>query len=118
MKLTGICKIKIDGALVRTKEGATIQMGGYTRTPQYGDGVLIGYTEAPMAAVVTATLQHASDTDIDAINNGVDVSIIFDCDSGPQFLVRSAFRSSDPVELTGGDGELTVEFSGQPAEAI
>ena len=51
-QVTGVCIIKMDGAALRTKEGATLNLGGNERTPVYADGVLTGFANKPMAATV------------------------------------------------------------------
>lgn len=114
MQVTGVCIIKIDGNTYRTKPGASIKFGGIERKPQYGDGRLIGYAEEPVAAEVSGTLTHTGDTDVQALVDSSNVTLVFQCDSGPNYIVREAFLTTPPT-LTGGEGELTVEFTGQPA---
>lgn len=114
MQVTGVCIIKMDGGTLRTKEGATINFGGVERTPQLADGRLIGYSEKPAPATISGTLAHTADTDVEALKNASNVTLVFQCDSGPGYLVREAFLTAPP-ELTGGEGDLSVEFTGQPS---
>lgn len=116
-KFTGVCIIKLDGNTLRTKPGASLSFGGFERTPVYANGALAGYTEEAVAATVSGTIAHGSDTDVALLTNAVDVTLFFQCDSGPEFQVRQAFASTPP-ELTGGEGDLTVEFMGNPAEQV
>lgn len=116
-QVTGSVTIQSDGLSLRTKEGATLIYGGKERTPQYASGRLIGYSEAPIGATVSATLAHTSDTDLAAIARGTNVTLVFQCDSGPQYVVREAFLTSPP-ELTADGGDVAVEWTGQPAELV
>ncbi len=113
-KLTGIVKILADGISLRAKDGAKIDIGGYEREAQYADGVLIGYTEKPIAATVTATLVHDATADLIKIRDMVNVTLIFKTDTGVSYTVRGAFCTKMPT-LTGGNGEVEVEFMGNPA---
>lgn len=116
-KFTGVCIIKMDGATLRTKPGASLDFGGVNRTTQMANGSPEGYTEAGAASKVSGTILHGSDTDVAAIQDAVDVTLIFQCDSGPEYMVRSAHCTAPPV-LTGGDGDLAVEFEGKKAELV
>ena len=114
MNVTGVCILRMDGLSLRSKEGAKLSYGGKERTPQYADGVLVGPSAKPVAATVTASLVHCSDSDLQAIADAENVTILFETDTGKKYTVRAAF-STKPPELTGGEGEVAVEFAGQPA---
>lgn len=116
-QVTGVCIIKMDGAALRTKEGATLNFGGNERTPVYADGVLTGFANKPMAATVSGTLAHTANTDVEGLRNAENVTLVFECDTGVSYLVNEAFLTTPP-ELTGGEGDMTVEFAGQPATQV
>lgn len=116
-RVTGTVVIQADGLTLRTKEGASLDKGGKTREPEYASGQLIGFVEAPQGAVVTATLAHTADSDLDLLANGTSVTLIFQCDSGPQYVVRDAFLTAPPV-VTANGGGVSVSWTGQPAELI
>lgn len=112
--VTGTVIIRIDGASIRSKAGAKLTMGGEERTPVYADGQLIGYSTKPVGAMVTATLAHTSTSDLAALRDITDSSLIFETDTGVRFSIRGAFLTKPP-ELTGGEGDVAVEFCGQPS---
>lgn len=64
-----IAIVKLNGIDYRTKEGATLETGGFSRTSQYASGVRTGSSRKPMASRCTVTFEHMSDTDVDAIKN-------------------------------------------------
>lgn len=113
-QVTGIVYLHVNGKLLRSKEGAKLNTGGVERTAQAGHK-LYGYSEKFVPAQVEATLAHTADTDIEELNSMVAATVTFECDSGVSYLVANAFTTK-PVELTGGDGDLTLEMQGDPAK--
>lgn len=116
-KLTGVIVVKVDGGSLRSKEGATLGFGGTERTPQYADGVLVGFTNKPLGATGSFTIAHGADTDVETLRNAENSTLIFECDSGVNYLINGAFLTVPP-ELTGGEGDMTLEFMGQPATPV
>lgn len=113
-KVTGICIVRLNGKSLRSKEKATLAVGGVERTAQYADNAFAGFSTKPVCAKVSATLVHDSATDLLDIASAENVSIEFATDTGISYLVANAFCVKPP-ELTGGDGEVSVEFEGSPA---
>lgn len=113
-QVTGIVVIRMDGLSLRSKEKAKLDLGGKERTAVFADNELIGYAEKPVAAKVTATLAHTAETDLIAIRDATNVSLEFATDTGVSYLVANAFCVKPPV-LTGGDGDVEIEFEGRAA---
>jgi hypothetical protein len=116
MKLTGIVTIKVDGEIMRSKEGAKLSLGGKERTAQTGNKVY-GFTEKLVPSMCEFTLAHAGGDDLIGLQNSVDTTLEFETDTGDTYMIRDAF-STKPAELTGGEGDVAMEFSGQPAELL
>lgn len=115
-RFTGIVTIRLNGRSQRSAPGATLDPGGFSRKVVFGDGQFAGTKWTPKEAMVTATFEHCSDTDVDFINNLEDGSLSFECDSGVAYLIRNAF-SQEPPKLTGGDSSgLACSFGGQAAK--
>lgn len=114
-KVTGTVIVRVDGKSIKSKEGASIELGGFERTPVFADGILIGYSEKPTACIIVATLAHTSSSDLIGIREMVDVSGVFETDSGTRYSVRGMFNTKPP-KLTGGEGDVAVEFAGSPAQ--
>lgn len=112
--VTGTTIIRVDGRSIRSKAGSKLQTGGKERTPQYADGQLIGFTAKPVAAMLTCKVVLTNQTDVDALNNTTDSTVLFECDSGNVYTLRGAFLTK-PAELTDGEGEADLEFCAQPA---
>lgn len=112
-QVTGIIFAHVNGKLLRVKEGAKLNTGGKERTAQTGHKVY-GYSEKIVPAQFEGTIAHTADTDIDEMNGYVGATVTFECDSGVSYLMANAFTTK-PCELTGGDGDLTLEMQGDPA---
>ena len=112
--VTGTVIVRYNNLSISSKPGAKLDLGGYTRTPVFADGVLIGSSSKPEASKVSCTLAHTSSSDLDTLNNAFDGTLLFETDSGVTFTIRNAFLVKPP-ELTGDGGDVAVEFAGQPA---
>ncbi len=112
--VTGTVIIKVDGASIRSKEGAKLEMGGFERTMQYADGAPIGFSSKPIGSKITATLAHTSSSNLTSIRDITDISLLFVTDSGVRFSILYAFCTKPP-EITGVEGDVAVEFMGKAA---
>lgn len=116
-QITGIVFIKIDGALQQSKEGSgKLILGGKERTPVVGHKVY-GYSEKVIPSTVEFTLAHTAGYDLQGVQDKVDSTIEFATDTGDTYLVRNAFATK-PAELSEGEGEVALEFMGDPAELV
>ncbi len=111
--VTGIIRLKINGTLRRSKADAKLMTGGVNRTPQVGHS-LFGFSEEVQPAEIEATLSHMSDTDLLALNALRDATVEFITDTGVTFLITGA-TLTEPTTLTGGDGDVDLKMSGNPA---
>ncbi len=112
-KVTGIVKVHVNGELQRSKEGATLETGGFERTKQVGHRVY-GSSEKVVPSVLEYTLAHTSDTDVIALNALVDATVRFETDVGITYLLANCDVTS-PCKITGGEGDCEVTMSGDPA---
>jgi hypothetical protein len=115
MKATGRVSVKVNGVTLRSKEGASITIGGVTREPIPNDQGTVDYREETQPAEVTATLVHTAQTDLPALRNFTDGTVNFETDTKVVYVVSDAF-TAEVGELSGG--EVQVTFGGNPAEQI
>lgn len=113
-QLTGIAFIKVDGVMLQSKPGAKLKLGGKKREPKVGHKVY-GFTESVEASELDCTIFHSAATDVEAFRNAVASVILFETDTGVTYQVSNAFLMETP-ELSDGEGELSLKFSGEPAE--
>lgn len=106
--------VRLDGNSLRSKEKASLDLGGFERSSQYADHGYAGFSKKPVCAKVSATLIHTSQTDLIALANAEFVSIEFATDTGVSYLIANAHITKPPVLSGDGDG-VSVEFEGEPA---
>ena len=112
-KILGIAKIHVGSELLRSKEGASITLGGYERSEVAGYEVY-GYSEKVVGSQVTCTLAHTNDLSLDELRQTTDAVIRFECDNGTVYVVEHAYMSTTP-QVTAGNGDVACEFRGAPA---
>lgn len=112
-KAVGNATIYANSKTYRTKPGAKLMLGGYSRNALVGDQAVTSYSEMPVPASVTGEFTCTSTTDISEINDIVNGTIVFATDVGTKYTIRSAFCSK-PCELSAGEGALSFEFMGPP----
>lgn len=114
MQYFGRAKIVANGLTLDTMPGAKINVGGVARDPVAGD-YTIGYAEKNTPSTVECEVNVSKETPLDAIRNMVGATVNFQTDVGLNFIVRNAFVT-EPPELTGGEGKMSVKLAGEPAE--
>ena len=112
-KVVGIVKIYLDGDLVRSKDGATLNIGGFERTAQVGYAVY-GYSEKVIPSDLEFTMSHMSDTDLITLRDLADAVVRFETDVGVTYVVTGAHVVEPPV-VTSGEGDVSVHLMGNPA---
>ncbi len=112
-KKTGRVTIKLDGTPLRSKPGASLQVGGVQREADADDQGQVYYRETIVPAEIVATMVHVADTDLLALRDFTEGVAEYICDTGRTYVVRGAFTT----ELgTLENGEVQISLSGQPAE--
>ncbi len=115
-QVTGIVLLKIDGELQRSKDGAKLNIGGKERTPQTGHSVY-GFSEKVVPATLEFTLAHTAGMDLRGLSDKTASTLEFQTDTGDNYLVRNAF-CTNPADLTAGEGDVSLQFAGDPAELV
>ena len=113
-KLAGIARIKVNGELLQSLPGASLDLGGFERELKSGHAVY-GHTEKVMPAMVTCTIVWANATPIEDLRNAVDSTITFEADNGITYKISNAVCTKT-VKVKDGDGEVELEFGGDPAK--
>lgn len=115
-KVTGIVYVKVDGALQRSKDGASLSLGGKERTPIVAQG-RVHYVERIVPSECEFTLAHVAGDDLIGLHDKIDPTLEFLTDTGDTYVVRDAF-STTPPKITGGEGDVPFVFNGAPAELV
>jgi hypothetical protein len=107
-QVTGKAYIRVDGALLRSKDDAKLNIGGQTRSAVVGNDVH-GYTEETTPPELECSISHMADTRLETLRNITDATITFESDTGPVYVLRHAWLV-DPPALTAKGGEVALKF--------
>ena len=109
---TGRVTIKINGDVLRSRNGASLQTGGIVRTAITTDQGKVYFTEDTQASEVSATLVHTQADDVVGLRSLRDVTVSFETDTGAGWAIANAFVTEVSEIAT---GEYTVTLAGPPA---
>lgn len=114
-KVTGRVFISINGARMRSKEGAKLNLGGAERDAVVGDDSIHGFTEKLIAPSIEFTTSHMADTDLKALAALTDASVQFEADTGRVYVLRNAWCAKS-IEMS--KGEVSLVFNGLSCEEV
>ena len=114
MQVTGIIEVKINGQLMRTKEGSTkLKLGGKTREAAKGGQRVHGYVEKMVESEFETTIIHAADIDTVELDALTEATVECLTDTGKTYVIPNAF-TIEPGELSEGEGDFTLKMQGEP----
>jgi hypothetical protein len=110
-QVTGRCYVKVNGQVLRTKEGAKLDnIGGVTREAVTGNEVY-GFTEKVAAPSIECTLIDVGGFSLKDIHAITDTTVTFETDTGKVYILSHAWCES-ALSLTAGGGEVDCKFTG------
>jgi Phage tail tube protein len=110
---TGRVTIKLDNETLRSKGGASLQIGGIRRAFDATDQMESYYRESVIPAQIKCTMPHMSDTDLIRLRDWKNGTAHFTTDSGHTYTVANA-AVAEIGDLANGDVDVTI--GGDPAE--
>jgi predicted transcriptional regulator len=108
MQVTGRVFISVNGKRLRSKEGASLNIGGVSREAQVGDDSVHGYSEKLTAPSVDCSTSHTADTSLKELQAITDATLVFETDTGKTYTLSHAWLSGQP-ELSKGEVKLKFE---------
>lgn len=115
-QLTGKAYIDVpDFGRLRSKSGAKLNTGGYSRETKTSDNGVEGFVEEIAAPFIECTLIHAGDISITDINNIRNANITFQTDTGSAWVITEAWLE-EPTEIS--SGEVPCKFVGKRCEPL
>ncbi len=115
-KVLGIVKIKVEGRLMRSKQGATLQVGGLKATSSVGFK-RYGYFNTFEPSQITATFAKTSDLDVIGLKALRSGTLQFEGDDGITYLVPNV-DCTEGGQISDNDGGVSFTFEGDPAEVL
>lgn len=114
MKHHGRATITYNGKRLRSKPGATLNLGGTSRTPDPLDDGSVGYAESTAAPSLSCTVPLTADLSVQELRDLTGANVVFESDTGKSWVIRDAFT----VDTVSVGADVTLNFSGQPAEEL
>lgn len=114
MKHHGRATLTYNGKRLKSKEGATLNLGGTARTPEPLDDGTVGYYETTAAPELSCTVPLTADLAVQELRDLADANVVFESDTGLSWVIREAFT----VDAVSIGREVQLKFSGQPAEQM
>lgn len=108
MQVTGRVFISLGGKRLRSKEGATLNIGGESREAVVGDDSVHGFTAKLNAPSVDCAISHTADTSLKELQAITDTTLLFETDTGKTYTLSHAWVSNPP-ELSKGEVKLKFE---------
>lgn len=105
---TGRVFININGQRYRSKDGASLDIGGVTRQAAMSDSGVDGHIESTAAPKVDFALNHSADVSLTDIHAMTDATLTYVTDTGVVFTIREAF-SATPPKLAKGEVQCSFE---------
>lgn len=111
MRITGSATIRIDGEEIRSLGDATLNPGGFNRETKDDGGKVVGYSESVVGPSIECKVAHTKEgrslVSLAGIRNA---TVIFETDTGTQFILRNAWVSEPPT-LTAKGGEVSLKIA-------
>lgn len=114
MKQHGQATITVNGTRLRSKNGATLLLGGVARTSQTLDSGEVAFSEYTVAPELNCNISLTQDTDIEALRNLTNATVVFESDTGKAWGIRDAF-AVDAITI---GTDVALKISGQPASEL
>lgn len=116
-QITGRAFISINGARLKSRPGATLNLGGFNRETQNGDDSVHGYKEAVMQPSVSCTISHDKDVSLKELADAKDVSVTLETDTGRTYIMSPSWLTAPP-ELNTQEGSIQLNYEGMSAEEV
>lgn len=117
-KKLGKAIIKVDGAVLQTMPGATLDIGGSERTTLVGQNAVQGFFETPKQSRCECEITVGTDTRLASMRGWDNVTISFECDTGQQYVVQGAWLVNTPALKAAEGGRVALQLEGPPAEEM
>ncbi|XQE65770.1 phage tail tube protein [Pseudomonas sp. P3C3] len=114
MQHHGRATISFNGQRLRSKPGATLNLGGVARTPDPLDDGSVGFTEATAAPELSCSVPLTRDLDVEGLRALTGANVVFESDTGRSWVIRDAFT----VDAITVGADVAIKFSGQPAAQV
>ena len=114
-KIWGQTRVKVNGRVFDTEGKSSLEVGGPMRENVAADFTAGHFTEGTAPSKATFSILLTPDVSLTEIQSWDDVTLTFEADTGPIYVVNHGFTSNMP---SASEGKAQVEISGPPAEEL
>jgi hypothetical protein len=118
-RLAGTMSATIDGKSYLVVGEGTYRVSGAKRETLMGQDGYHGYSESPVAGMMSWNGRDGSDVAIAALSNAANATVVFNLANGKTIMGRNMVRTGDgPIEVKTEDATFPVQFEGPDVSEI
>lgn len=112
----GRVKIRLNGDVIESQPGATLDVGGFEATPVVNDNSM-GHTETPKHSTMSFNVGLKRGDSIEPYRRIRDAVAVFECDTGQSYIIKNCFNGPTPTISSNG-GSVAITLHGDPAQEM
>jgi len=110
-QILGEVTIRANGQQFKTKPGAVLNPGGYTRTQHLGPGRVWGKSKKYSPPSIEMVIAADEDVDVIEINAIENATLVWEGDNGVSYMMTGA-STNEAAPLREESGDIAVTFFG------
>ena len=110
-QILGEVTIRVNGNQIKSKPGAVLNPGGYTRTQHLGPGRVWGKSRKYAPPSIEMVIAADEDVDVMLINAIENAAIVWEGDNGVSYMMTGA-SVGEPATLREESGDIAATFQG------
>lgn len=115
--ILGEVTIRANGKQLKTKAGAVLNPGGYTRTQHNGPGKSWGKSRKYVGPSIQMIIAADEDVDVMEINAMENVTLTWEGDNGVRYMMTNS-STNEPATLREDSGDIDATFFGDKTVGI
>jgi len=115
--ILGEVTIRANGKQLKTKAGAVLNPGGYTRTQHAGPGKVWGKSRKYSPPSIELVIAADEDVDVIEINAMENATMTWEGDNGVSYMMTQA-STNEPATLREDSGDIAATFFGDKVVGI
>lgn len=116
-QVLGEVTIRANGKELKTKTGAVLNPGGFTRTQHTGGGKVRGTSKRFTAPSIEMVIAADEDVDVIEINAIENATLVWKGDNGVSYMMTNA-AVAEPASLREESGDIAATFFGDKVVRI
>ncbi len=116
--IAGTAYFHVDGQNYALKGDLTYQLAGGKNDPIMGMDGLHGYKSTPTPGKVKGKFSNTANVSVGALNGITNATVTVELVNGKVIVGRNMFRSGEPIEADGMEGDFEFELTGPDVREI